>query len=149
MKKVLLFFFSFVIIILVFWAGTIMFFFKEDLQNIPSSADGIILTLKNDQISLNEPVLEINIENSNHYEVTYGSAWTIEKYTNERWERANPAEQSFTLELYAVEPHSSRTETVHLTSYVEGQLTVGKYRIIKEIEDKQGTRLLAVRFEIK
>ncbi|MDF1507507.1 hypothetical protein PZE06_04830 [Robertmurraya sp. DFI.2.37] len=151
MKKSIFIFFIILIIILALWGLTTKYFPKtKNTQSIPSSINGITLSLNNNQTHLNKPVLEINIKNSNNYEVTYGSEWTIERYVNKEWKRVFPIdEKSFTVQLFAVEPHSSSIETINLQSYLEDELIVGKYRIIKEIENKQIKYLLGITFEIK
>lgn len=151
MKKSIFVILIFLIVVLVLWGLATTFFQNtKNTQDIPSNVKDITLSLNNSQISLDKPVLEVTIENSNNYEVTYGSEWVIERYVNEEWKKVFPIdEENFTVQLFVVEPHSFRKETINLESYLEDELIAGKYRIVKEIEDGQSTHQLGVIFEMK
>lgn len=122
----------------------------EDMK-ITSNANGITFSLNQHQLSKENPILEIEIENSNQFEATYGSEWKIERYASGNWKTVFPIGiASFTTILHVVQPYQSNIETVDLRSYLkEDQLIHGKYRISKKMEVEHATQRIGVTFEIK
>lgn len=89
--------------------------------------------LKIKENTLNDSWVTVIIENDSKYMVGYGQSYFVEKEIDGRWySLENVSDRVFNLPLYHLEPNESKEKEIDL-SYGYGELTPGKYRIVKDV----------------
>lgn len=119
-------------------------------ENVTYSSYGEIETREDIYIEINEQSItntemELTIYNKTNEEVFYGEDYYIEKQEAESW-KAIPAKEDaiFNTLGMILKQNSSSKEKVSFEK-IYGKLSIGKYRIIKEISE----HVISAEFEIK
>lgn len=106
--------------------------------------DGISIDIKENTLSTDGVTIVItDLSNKNN---TYGEWFRIDKRIDGNWKKVKPIIDNYAFNLIGYEVDSNnKLEIVHNWKWLYGSLNKGKYRLVKEINNKY----IAVEFEIK
>jgi len=105
--------------------------------------DDIIITIKEDTLT-NDGVTVI-ITDLTGYDNTYGEWFRIDKKENGNWKELKPIIDNYAFNLVGYYVNSdNKLELEHDWKWLYGSLSKGKYRIVKEVNNKY----IAAEFEI-
>lgn len=102
-----------------------------EVSNTEIKDNGIILRIK--EKTLNDSYATIILENNSNYTLGYGQDYFVEKEVDGKWyslEIVN--DRVFNMPLYHLEPNDTKEKEIGL-SYGYGELTPGKYRVVKSV----------------
>lgn len=102
-----------------------------EVSNTEIKDNGIILRIM--EKTLNDSYATIILENNSNYTLGYEQDYFVEKEIDGKWyslEIVN--DRVFNMPLYHLEPNESKEKEIGL-SYGYGELTPGKYRVVKSV----------------
>ncbi len=106
-----------------------------------------LISLSIKENTLTNKGLILIIENKTEDKYNYGSFYSLEHFENNNWKELESG--SFTSMAYGILPYQKVEETIDW-SYHNGELSPGKYRILKSFTDKNNVKInSSVEFDIE
>ncbi|MEH6944488.1 immunoglobulin-like domain-containing protein [Bacillus sp. JJ722] len=126
---------------------------KSKIQEIPSSINGLELSIGHIDEKSNKKTIEITINNKSSINYFYGRDFSIEKKIKNAWYYVPFKDVAFESIGLSIQPSSQKTEIIHL-SHFKNALTPGEYRVLKtfdpqETESNESSVQLAASFSIE